>query len=202
MRIILTLIAVLFVGAGATWYTVTSEDGQDLENVATSTQRAPDTTAVAAQETQAARTAISGTDLTKIFATHDTVHCEYKSVAQGTTHTGTLWYAKGHNAYRIIDRLRQSDKTYTTNTLVDGSTVYTWGRTLSGTVAYTMPLPEDAVPEQVLTGSIEPPAHSDTSTVRDVQLECFAESIPPGKLQKPEGVEFQSMAETMPTRAM
>lgn len=206
MRAFLLVIAVVAIGGGAYWLWGPTAEETPAQNQDTTVTPNPATTStdeVVAEESDA-EVITDSTELEALFASGGNVRCDYESTVEGTVHSGTIYHNANNDGYRISSVSTVDGDTFETDMIMRDQTLYTWGTSPMGEIAYEMELPEDSGPTEFLEGNMEmTPAPDDAASESEsVRYECAATDVDPELFELPSGVEFTTMGGMMPAGAM
>lgn len=209
MRAFILIVVIMALGGGAYWLWGPSADTDQTQNQDTVVEPNPATTTTENEEADEP----AGTDMTTItttaeleamFTRGENIRCKYRSNVEGTDHSGTIYYDFASNAYRIENTSVIEGDSYETDIIMRDQTLYTWGTSLMGEMAYEMSLPENSGPAEMLEGNFEMPNVADDTAPVDqsVVYECVETTVDPALFELPDGVEFMSMSDMMPAGSM
>lgn len=212
MRAFILIVAVVIIGGGAYWFWgPTAGDDSEVEVDQTVTSNPADSQGGADQATDGdtsisadAQVITNTSDLEALFASGDSIRCEYESSVDGVANVGTVNFDPSIEGYRVTGATTIEGEVHETNMIMQDETLYTWGSSPMGQVAFMMPVPEDSGPSDLLEGNMEMPSTADDVPPddRSVRYECVTTNLDAALFELPEDIEFTSMGGMMPAGGM
>lgn len=197
MRSLIIVVAIAVVGGGAYWMwgpTADESPTQNQDSIVTpnpADEQAEPNEPVANEE----QVITDNAELEALFASGSSVRCDYESSVEGTVHSGTIYHNPSNDGYRISSVSTMEGDTFETDMIMRDRTLYTWGSSPMGEMAYQMDLSEDSSPTELLEGNLEMPATADDTPEADnsVRYECVQADLSADLFELPDDIEFTPM---------